>query len=136
MAYFADLTPYTYIRRTARENELNVGWLGDQQDFPQGRVPEEVLEKIFALCRTPVNQTRGFYRCLLCPDKGLNRNPGYTVVRDGITLLLGSAEIRVNSKSGKSYACPTMIYHYIKDHSYKPPEEFINAVLDLSVPLS
>lgn len=131
MAYFRDLTPYLYIRRTARENELNVGWLDDQHDFPRGSVSDEVSAKLFALCRTQVNQTRGFYRCLLCRDKGLNRDLGLKVMRGGVTLLLGSAEIRVHSKSGRSYACPNMIYHYIKDHGYKPPEEFINAVVGL-----
>lgn len=131
MAYFEDLTPYTYIRRTARDNELNVGWLDDQHDFPRGSVSDDILAKIFSLCRTPVNQTRGFYRCLLCPDKGLDRDLGFKVMRGGVTLLLGSAEIRVRSKTGKTYASPTMIYHYIEGHGYRPPEEFLGTVLEL-----
>jgi hypothetical protein len=47
--------------------------------------------------------------------------------------MLGSAEIRVPGKSGIQYACPNMIYHYLQDHNYRPPDEFITAVLELNV---
>lgn len=57
---------------------------------------------------------------------------GIKVTHDGTTLLLGSAEIRVPSRLGVVYAAPDMIYHYIKDHDYVPPQEFIDAVLELS----
>jgi hypothetical protein len=43
-------------------------------------------------------------------------------------MLLGSAEIRVPGKDGKVYAAPNLIYHYIKDCGYLPPQEFIDAV--------
>lgn len=128
MAYFADLTPYTYIGNLTRENERNVGWLDRDHAFAQGHIPEGVLATIFALCKTPVNQTRGFHPCVFCLDWSM----GIKVTRDGTTVLLGSAEIRVPSRSGLIYAAPTLIYHYIKDHNYQPPQEFIDAVSQLS----
>ena len=27
------------------------------------------------------------------------------------------------------YAAPNLIFHYVRDHAYKPPQEFIDAVL-------
>ena len=49
-------------------------------------------------------------------------------------LWLGSAEIRVFSNEGVTYAAPNLIYHYIVDHHYLPPEEFIRAVLEGPLP--
>lgn len=125
MTYFADLTPYCFLLDLANGNELNVGWLDDEHDFPRGPVPDKVLEIIFELCRSPVNQTRGTHCCQLCPQS----KPGYIAVRNGTTITLGGSEIRVKSKGVIEYASPNMIYHYIKDHAYQPPQEFIDAVL-------
>jgi hypothetical protein len=125
MGYFADLTPYSYIQRTARECELNVGWLDNQHPFLVGSVPQEVLSKVFQLCRKPVNLTRGKQSCDLCRERGL----ACTGEHEGVRLELGNGEIRVIGSAGKVYASPVMIYHYISEHKYLPPQEFIDAVL-------
>jgi len=130
MTYFPDLSPYSYVARTASEHERNVGWLDAQHPFTTGDVPDIVLSKISALCRIPVNQTRGYHFCELCPQ---HKEP-YTIERDGNKLTLGSAEIRVRGSGGIEYACPNLIYHYIKDHRYAPPQEFLHAVLSLPEP--
>lgn len=129
MSYFADLTPYAYIRSLANAKELNVGWLSRWHSFPKGSVSNEVLTKVFLLCKSPVNKTKGFHTCEFCRGNAW----GVPVERDGTHLTLGSAEIRVTGRSGIQYACPDMIYHYMKDHQYKPPQEFIDAVLDIAV---
>jgi hypothetical protein len=129
MAYFADLSPYTYIRGLVNQKVLNVGWLSHGHKFREGTVPEEVLAKIFVLCKSPVNQTQGLHSCEFCPSSQF----GQPVERDGVQLRLGSAEIRVPSRSGVEYACPDMIYHYMKDHSYKPPQEFVDAFRELNI---
>ncbi len=41
---------------------------------------------------------------------------------------LGDGEIRVLGES-VVYAAPALIYHYVVEHHYKPPDEFIEAVL-------
>ena len=41
-------------------------------------------------------------------------------------MLLGSAEIRVFGQNGKIYAAPNLIYHYMKDCGYLPPQEFLD----------
>jgi transposase len=50
--------------------------------------------------------------------------------------LLGTSEIRVLSRDGTIYAAPTLIYHYMKIHHYKPPEEFIRALYEGLTPSS
>jgi hypothetical protein len=46
-----------------------------------------------------------------------------------VRLELGNGEIRVIGSAGKVYASPVMIYHYMSEHNYLPPQEFIDAVL-------
>jgi hypothetical protein len=43
-------------------------------------------------------------------------------------MVLGSAEIRVKGAGGKVYAAPNLIYHYMKDCGYLPPQEFLGAL--------
>jgi len=128
MAYFADLSPYPYIGSAAGEGVLNVGWLSRWHGFPRASVSEEVLARIFELCKSRVNQTKGFHSCEFCRTSGW----GQLAERDGVQLRLGSAEIRVAGRSGVTYACPDMIYHYVKDHGYGPPQEFIDALLEMT----
>jgi len=45
---------------------------------------------------------------------------------------LGSAEVWVEGRSGRMYASPNLIYHYIRDCGYQPPAEYVQAVLELA----
>ena len=74
----------------------------------------------------PVIQTRGFHVCKLC-DMSPTQIP--TIKRGNETLKVGSAEIRVFGQDGTIYAAPNLIYHYVVDHHYRPPDLFIQAVL-------
>lgn len=40
----------------------------------------------------------------------------------------GGAEIRVFSPTGKLYAAPNLIFHYVEAHDYLPPQEFMDAL--------
>jgi hypothetical protein len=129
MAYFADLSPYSYIhRKVEAANVLNVGWLDGQHEFPKGAVPETLLAKLFTICRKPMNLTRGRHLCELCAT------PASICMaeRDGIQIGVGSGEIRVKGL-GVEYASPAMIYHYVKDHGYLPPQEFMDALSKMEV---
>ena len=46
----------------------------------------------------------------------------------------GSAEIIVPGRDGKAYRAPTLISHYVRSHRYRPPREFVEAVLALDSP--
>ena len=52
---------------------------------------------------------------------------------DGVSMHLGSAEIRVQGIDGAVYAAPNLIYHYMANHNYLPPEEFLGAIRDLTI---
>jgi hypothetical protein len=53
-----------------------------------------------------------------------------TIARRGDEeLTIGSAEMRVFGEHGAIYAAPTLIYHYVLEHQYKPPDEFVRALL-------
>jgi hypothetical protein len=122
--YFKDLSPYSYLGREPDTNTLTVGWLDSEHEFPKGSVKEQILYRVLGLCFKPINQTRGFHQ-----SSFLQPSPvGYSVEYNGKKMLLGSAEIRVPGKNGKFYAAPNLIYHYIKDCNYLPPQEFLDAV--------
>jgi hypothetical protein len=45
-------------------------------------------------------------------------------------VLLGSAEAWISDHRGTVYAAPNLIYHYVRDVGYLPPEEFVEAVVE------
>lgn len=57
------------------------------------------------------------------------RRASVEAVRGGERLLLGTAEICAYGESGVLYAAPTLIYHYIAKHHYRPPDELVQAVI-------
>ncbi|AKF06695.1 hypothetical protein DB32_003844 [Sandaracinus amylolyticus] len=77
-----------------------------------------------------VNSTRGLHDCELCA------RPENTFFKRDAGLLLGSGEIRVFSPEGDVFAAPNLIYHYVNDHKYRPPLQFIRAVAEGPVPFS
>jgi len=149
VAYFADLTFYTYfgsLETTAK----NVGWLQRGYAFPREAPSEETLDLLWKFCSVPVMTMRGVHACDLCEV------PQATYAkRNGEDLLLGHSEIRVFSAESSAsslrkaleetqsggliflqrspvpfsiYAAPGLIYHYVEAHHYKPPEEFLRAL--------
>ena len=125
MTYYADLTQYEYYVRASNPSTLNIGWLDASHLYPMGSVSDTFLERMWAYCHEPVIQSKGFHICELCHE------PQWPCLaqRGDEELKLGSAEIRVPGKDGKVYAAPDFIYHYVSKHSYKPPAEFIEAIL-------
>jgi hypothetical protein len=112
MAFFPELSPYTYFPHET-PGTVNVGWLEKSEPFPTGQTSEEFRTRLLELCGRPVRQTRGIHTCSLCRGK------------DRAT---GSAEIRV-AGAAAVYAAPELVHHYVTVHDYRPPEEFIAAVL-------
>jgi len=70
---------------------------------------------------------RGFHRCEFCKFDKPQIGPIYAELH-GETAYLGFAEIRATHPDGTIFVAPTMIFHYVRDHKYKPPEKFIEAV--------
>src|SRR5262245_48459535 len=121
--FYEDLSPYSYLlAEEETPRPLNIGWLDRAQPFETGGTTEDFRARLFEICKTPVNQTRGLHGCPFCAETIIIEERGREVLR------LGSAEIRVIGAGSKIYAAPNLIFHYVRKHRYKPPEEFIRAV--------
>ena len=126
--FFADLTPYEYGYEVSRSNVLNVGWLSRGHDFPVGAVPETFVNALRRLVKSPENLYRGYHRCEFCPD------PPVVVSSTGLRVInppgetMCNGEVRVGSE-GVVYVAPVLVAHYVEVHNYRPPEEFILAVI-------
>ncbi|MFJ3513461.1 MULTISPECIES: hypothetical protein [unclassified Streptomyces] len=127
MTYYRDLSKYTYSASTIPD--LNVGWLSRWRPFAEGVVDSEVVEILALQVRMPRNQMRGSYPCYFCSTLRA-RGVATSVEISGVEHQLGSAEIHAVSRSGKVFSAPNLIYHYIDRHGYRPPDEFIQAIID------
>ncbi len=119
--YWADLTPYRHEEYAAIGTKA-IGWLSAKYEFSQGEVSPEFRDLLRFFCSHSIMQMRGFHVCEFCSDPRSEASQ-----EDG--LWLGNAETRVFYQE-QVYAAPNLIYHYVLKHNYKPPDEFINAVLN------
>ncbi len=87
-----------------------VGWMGNKVDV-SGPFPEELFNALkFASKKNSVDQgALGYHTCEIC-NKYDDR---------------GEFFIKHNNIY---YVLPQMVFHYIKEHSYLPPKQFINAL--------
>lgn len=147
MTYYPDLSPYQYSGGSTQENVVNIGWLDGAHDYPQGAVTEQFVEKLWGFCLVTVDRSLGLHLCDFCavpyiprlPGTGikslLNRQERWQVVQRGEDIIvLGSSEIRVFGRDGTIYAAPNLVYHYVVEHQYRPPDAFIQAVLQGAQP--
>ena len=119
MSYFADLSQYAY--GYSEPNVLNVGWLSAEQPFVKGETSPKFREALHQLVQHPILLHRGFHLCEFC-------SIGNSSITDAPQA--GNGQIRVRGQDGNWYAAPTMIYHYVESHGYKPPAIFIAAVFN------
>jgi len=124
--YFTDLTKYTYSENDSIDSLVNIGWLSVDHDFITGEVSDVFLEKLWEYSHFAIASKRGFHTCDLCDAPLKPESP--IIEYSSESLKVGSAEIRIFGKSGKIYATPNLLFHYITEHSYVPPEEFIHSV--------
>lgn len=125
MTYYRDLSEYTFSGSVIPN--LSVGWLSRWRPFATGVVDSEILEILASQVRMPRSQTRGIHPCYFCSAlRGVKVSVN---IRD-VEHNLGSAEIHALSRSGEIYSAPNLIYHYIDRHGYRPPDEFLQAIVD------
>lgn len=123
MTYLADLSDYNYFREFMRPCTKAIGWLDSRHGFDNSGCSDEALDALWAYCKVSVGQLRGYHQCDLCGgDEFVVESWG------GESLLLGTSEIRVFGAAGTIYAAPTMIFHYVRRHFYRPPGEFLNCL--------
>lgn len=119
VAYFRDLSPYTDMRS---ERVLAVGWLAAGEPFATGAFPDDLLACL--RCRRPEVMSMGSHRCELCLPTA---NEDF-LSEESQRVASGSHEHLIGGDGGITYAAPELIYHYIREHGYAPPEQFTAAL--------
>ncbi len=134
--WFEDLTEYDFFGRKDSKKFFGedytiiptaVGWLENGKPYTTGEIPEELCGKLseFINTRAITHVFLGIHECDLC-DVELSAN------QLNIINGFGSKTTFIAYKD-RLYIFPDLIIHYINDHSYLPPAEFIEGALD-SIP--
>ena len=142
MAYFPDLAPYAY-GHGVHPGVVHVAWLDNIHPFRKGLVDHRLVEKMRLLIAKPVELYRGKHICELCaepadvvktfvPNMGKLINPNCSWLQ-WAAQRSGNGEIRVAGQ-GVTFAAPVLVVHYIEEHSYLPPGEFLKALEDIAAP--
>lgn len=136
MAYFPDLSPYAYGLES-HLGVVHVGWLTKTHLHPEGHVEARLIQKIKLLASRPMRLSRGRHICELCSEPPIDLVKTY--LPNGIVVdpncswarwigeRSGNGEIWV-SREKITYAAPVLIAHYIEEHGYLPPEQFLKAI--------
>jgi hypothetical protein len=113
---------------------LAVGWLGDSLPS-EGDVEPKCIDQLWqanAEERTIIDGTMGWHNCELCDGE----HSWYPDKKVGPVLDWRGEKARVRGyghfliRTAKNiYMAPVLILHYILDHGYKPPDDFIEAVI-------
>lgn len=110
--------------------ELAVGWLDKEHSFTKGTVPDSFLERLWVFCRIPEALSMGIHECEFCQESSSR----LVIQRGDEKIQPGSGVILVFKNKDTAYLAPDLIYHYIVDHGYMPPQEFISAVIKCPFP--
>jgi hypothetical protein len=130
MTYFRDLSPYGYHSGAIEPIALNVGWLDSEHPWTRGPVAPARIALLTRLCvEQAMNLMRGWHQCDFCEIHPVEIEFGDDRVP------IGHAEIRVHGRGGVVYAAPQLICHYVADHGYQPPTEFLEALDSVAIGL-
>ncbi len=125
--YYRDLSPSKYQNLLLEIGPtLNVGWLGPEHEFKTGKPDPRFLDALWAYCCQPIVEHRGYHMCEFCspaPDATPHECP------QGQTKKLGSKLICVFGSDSTAYLSPDLVFHYVSDHNYAPPDDYVRAVV-------
>lgn len=154
LEYREELSAYKHGILELKE-VLTVGCLDEKHIFPTGEVSPNLTRKLRDIltcnnshCSVSVNSIRGHRSCPICGQGAA------FWIHDGSTLLswneidkitdsdrtleiciLGNSETWIPNKYIKDncFATHDLIYHYISDHKYLPPQDFIDSVIGFDI---
>ena len=111
---------------------LAIGWLGDSVTS-KGPVEDEVVDALLQAYESNAifsDGTAGWHDCELCPGP----EAWYSDGKVGPVIIWRGRRVRLYGhghyllrQGSVVYIAPALILHYILDHGYQPPEEFIIA---------
>ncbi|MCE9638047.1 MAG: hypothetical protein K8T90_20285 [Planctomycetes bacterium] len=127
MAHFPDLAPRA---ASGGKSDVSIGWLSSGHAFPTGAVPPEFTSALARLREVPFALTRGFHVCEFCMRNREDDSHRFDACSASWNSPeYGNGEILVLSETGVAYVAPRLVLHYVTEHGYRPPQEFIDAVL-------
>ncbi|MEJ2046123.1 MAG: hypothetical protein P8X74_19245 [Reinekea sp.] len=133
--FFKDGSLYSYKMSNSIDRVLNIGWLSIDQVFSTGEFPQEFMDKLTQIiCGNAkfdahFNLIRGIRSCDFC-------NKTEVILKCGAgEMPLGMSEILIphGREKGYFFAAPSLVVHYILEHGYIPPSEFIESVLAVNL---
>jgi hypothetical protein len=109
-----------------------VGWLHPEHPYPRGAAPVEFVARLALFARNwgesidalGWGAAGGFHECEFCSKPWASRRFGDDVASGTFGVPAGE----------RIYFCPEMILHYVTEHGYLPPAEFVAAVMACPVP--
>lgn len=133
--FFEDLSPYPSSDDLSNQVKC-IGWLSKKHGYSKGKLDDKSFQLLENFIAINVNQKRGVHGCEFCKrtDHKINFQTIYEFRKKFV--ILGDSELVVFNKSGDAFVAPNLIVHYIKEHSYLPPREFIEALYECPVPTS
>ncbi len=133
MVYCPDLAPhpYSFPETDIKIAPRAVGWLSKTEAYTTGDTPEAFHTKLLELCaKARIRGMMGYHFCEFCGNEVQYVITQVPYADEG--LRLGNGEVWTIGKS-VLYAAPTLIYHYVTAHDYRPPDEYIESVLATEV---
>jgi hypothetical protein len=113
--YLPELSPYPYGKHPSK---VSVGWLDRIHEYRRGATPDGFIARLSIFCHAPVLYTLGSHTCDFCQQA------------------TGTAEVWVFGADDTTYIAPDLVYHYVIEHHYIPPDAFIMAVMESPLPES
>lgn len=130
MAHFEDLAELDYFGEEYSHILRAVGWLEPGYTYSKGDVDRGVFEKLCDLLQKPWSPVHffGIQGCGFCRFTG--GKPTQLQRKSGIVQIPGNSVLNLFVPANDViYVAPELIAHYIDAHGYRPPYEFIEAVL-------
>lgn len=135
--HYPDLSEYKpamnhFLKPFTFKEVLTIGWLENGQPYTQGNVDDIIvlkLREMLASSKTNINRMRGIHRCDFCPSSGTDHELRVRHPHLPRTILLGMSELWLPTQTEIIYAAPTLIYHYITEHNYHPPDVYLDTVM-------
>ena len=131
MTWIPDLSSYAFIIHAPFVRAI--GWLGRGQPFPTGAVPADFVARLTEIARRAdsselaygFGRFMGYHTCDICPSQP----------RDNESAIRHSGLRNLAVPFGPLlFVCPELVDHYVREHGYRPPPEFITAVLETPLP--
>ena len=121
--FLADLSPYQLS--SADPPMIAVGWLDRAHPYAVQTPSHHFLTRLQVFC-THINiSSMGIHECEFCPQL-----ISTIYVQNGRQRQqLGSGIMLAFGQRNRIYAAPDLVYHYVRDHQYAPPNEFVQAIL-------